>query len=95
MAATGLINPVSQAKEIIFVGGSHNPYNYNGIGYNGKPSEPSNEIWYYNLDTNNWKISKTETATMDHRGLLVIDAKLLTIGGMTKNQQVLKGINHY
>jgi len=32
---------------------------------------------------------------MDHRGLLVLDGKLLTIGGMAENQQVLNVINHY
>lgn len=95
MAAKGLVNSVTQEKEIIFIGGSHNPYNYNGIGYNSKPSEPSNEIWRYNLETNTWNISQSNTATMDHRGLLSINGKLLTIGGMTKNQQVLKQINEY
>ena len=95
MAAKGLINPITQAKEIVFVGGSDNPYNYNGIGYNAKPSTPSNAIWRYNLDTNTWQISHSESATMDHRGLLVLDGELITIGGMAKNQRVLKNINHY
>tara|TARA_R110002074_G_scaffold63785_1_gene152635 strand:+ start:193 stop:1269 length:1077 start_codon:yes stop_codon:yes gene_type:complete len=95
MAAKGLINPATQAKEIVFLGGSDNPYNYNGIGYNGKPSTPSNAIWRYNLETNTWQISHSEKATMDHRGLLVLDGKLLTIGGMAENQQVLNVINHY
>ncbi len=95
MAAKGLINPITQAKEIVFVGGSDNPYNYNGIGYNTKPSTPSNEIWRYNIDTNTWQISHSKTATMDHRGLLVLDGELITIGGMAKNQRVLKSINHY
>ncbi|UUO25558.1 hypothetical protein FGD67_03880 [Colwellia sp. M166] len=73
-------------KNLPYLGGSDNPYNYNGIGYNGKPSTPSNAIWRYNLETNTWQISHSEKATMDHRGLLVLDGKLLTIGGMAENQ---------
>src|SRR5260370_29293199 len=30
-----------KAGRIYFSGGTDNPYNYNGIGYNGQPSEPS------------------------------------------------------
>lgn len=95
MAAKGIINPVTKAKEIVFVGGSNNPYNYNGIGYNGEPSTPSNKIWRYNLDTNTWITTHTNTATMDHRGLLELNGALLSIGGMAENQQVLSGINRY
>jgi len=95
MASKGLIDTTSNTQEIVFIGGSNNPYNYNGIGYNGKPSTPSKQIWRYNLDTKKWQVSNSETATMDHRGLLELNGKLLTIGGMGENQLVLKGINHY
>ena len=95
MAAKGLKNTTLNTNEIVFIGGSNNPYNYNGIGYNGEPSLPSNEIWRYNIDTNIWKITQSKTATMDHRGLLELDGDLITLGGMGENQQVLKRINHY
>lgn len=95
MAAKGVINPVTNSKEIVFVGGSDNPYNYNGIGYNGEPSTPSNEIWRYNIATATWQITYSNIATMDHRGLLELNGKLLTVGGMGKNQKVLKSINTY
>ena len=95
MAARGVINSVTNSKEIVFVGGSDNPYNYNGIGYNSEPSTPSNEIWRYNIATATWQITYSNIATMDHRGLLELNGKLLTVGGMGKNQKVLKSINTY
>jgi N-acetylneuraminic acid mutarotase len=95
MAATGLVNVTTNSKEIVFIGGSNNPYNYSGIGYNGEPSTASNEIWRYNLDNNKWTITYSDNATMDHRGLLQLDGKLVTLGGMGAKQTVLKGINHY
>jgi N-acetylneuraminic acid mutarotase len=95
MAATGIVNLTTNAKEIVFIGGSNNPYNYNGIGYNGEPSAPSNEIWRYNIATAKWKITHSKITTMDHRGLLELNGKLLTVGGMGKNQKVLNSINIY
>ena len=94
MAAKGIVNNTTN-KEIVFVGGSNNPYNYNGIGYNGMPSEPSNQIWRYNIKTAQWQITTTDTATMDHRALLELNGELFTLGGMGKKQQVLNTINRY
>lgn len=95
MAAKGVVNTKENNKEIVFIGGSNNPYNYSGIGYNGQPSAPSNEVWRYNIDTATWHITTSKKATMDHRGLLELNGKLITIGGMGENQQVLKTINQY
>lgn len=95
MAANGFIDNKTQAKEIVFIGGSDNPYNYSGIGYNGKPAEPSDQIWRYNIEKNQWSITQSDSSTMDHRGLLKLDDKLITIGGMSSNQQVLNTINQY
>jgi N-acetylneuraminic acid mutarotase len=86
---------ITHEQKIVFVGGSDNPYNYNGIGYNGIPSQPSDEIWFYDLNSRQWQIQKSKTATMDHRGLVLFKNELLTIGGMTVNQQVLNSINVY
>jgi len=84
-----------KSKSFIFIGGSETPYNYNGIGYDKNPAKPDNKAWIYNSITNQWHISQTETSTMDHRGLLLLDDQLLTIGGMGNNQRVLNTINHY
>ena len=82
----------TESNRILFVGGSNNPYNYNGIGYNGKPSEPSADIWVYNIATGKWTITTSPTPTMDHRGLIQIDGRWVTIGGMSRRQKVLSKI---
>ncbi|WP_445945325.1 Kelch repeat-containing protein [Shewanella sp.] len=87
MAATA--TSFKDSGQIIFMGGSSNPYNYNGIGYNGKPSEASNQQYSFDLKTKRWlKPIKLEQASMDHRGLICHNNQLLRIGGMTEDQQV-------
>jgi N-acetylneuraminic acid mutarotase len=75
---------------IYFSGGSDNPYNFNGIGYDGKPSEPSPVTFAFNARTGKWETlnENTSHATMDHRGLLVTPEGLVIIGGIEKEQQV-------
>jgi N-acetylneuraminic acid mutarotase len=75
---------------IYFSGGSDNPYNFNGIGYDGRPSEPSPVTFAFNARTAKWETlsQNTPNPTMDHRGLLVIPEGLVIVGGMEKGQQV-------
>jgi N-acetylneuraminic acid mutarotase len=75
---------------IYFSGGTDNPYNFNGIGYDGKPSEPSPVTFAFNARTGKWETlnENTPDPTMDHRGLLVIPEGLVIVGGMEKAQQV-------
>ncbi|QBY04084.1 galactose oxidase [Thalassotalea sp. HSM 43] len=80
---------IDVAGKIAFAGGSSNPYNYNGVGYNGEPSEPDAKLWLFEPSDNSWQVISTEHLTMDHRGLIKLNDQLLTIGGMTTNQQVL------
>lgn len=79
-------------KSMYFVGGSENPYNFNGIGYNGVPSTASNNIWRFDVNTNGWQMYESKEATMDHRGLIIWGDIGLTIGGMNSKQQVLNKI---
>ncbi|NVJ68218.1 MAG: galactose oxidase [Gammaproteobacteria bacterium] len=75
-------------NQIIFVGGSENPYNFNGIGYNGIPSEPSGLIFAYDLSNNQWQtLGKQKPATMDHRGLLEFEDDFYILGGMLERQE--------
>ncbi len=83
MAAAGI-----DRKNIIFIGGAHNPYNYNGIGYNGKPAEPDNGIWRYDLQNGRWHLTQSEHPSMDHRALVVLPNNLVTVGGMLAGQKV-------
>ncbi len=76
--------------KIYFSGGTDNPYNYNGIGYDGKPSEPSPVTFAFDVKSGKWETinEKTPDPTMDHRGLLVTDKGLMILGGMGKGQAV-------
>jgi N-acetylneuraminic acid mutarotase len=75
---------------IYFSGGTDNPYNYNGIGYNGLPAEPSPVTFAFNVHTGAWETvnENTPEPTMDHHGLLVTHRGLVIAGGMEKGQQV-------
>ena len=79
-----------------FIGGSDNPYNYSGIGYNGVPSSPDSTIWRYDFNSNEWSFIESNTATMDHRAAVIVSGTLMTIGGMKQNQVVTgEVIPHY
>ena len=85
----------SEKDEMIyFSGGSDNPHDYNGIGYDGKPSEPSPLTFAYNGRSGKWETlnENTPDPTMDHRGLLVTPEGLVIIGGMEKGQEVTANI---
>ena len=76
--------------QILMAGGAHNPYNYNGIGYNQEPSAPTPEVWGFEPLTRRW-IAHPPLArpSMDHRGLLDLGTgEFLIIGGMLSDQRV-------
>ncbi len=85
MAAAG----VESLNAVVFIGGSDNPYNYDGIGYNDEPSEPAIDGLLLDLDTLSWReLSLPGPATMDHRGLVPYSERWLTVGGMLAGQEV-------
>jgi N-acetylneuraminic acid mutarotase len=86
MAAVGVSEPVEM---VVFVGGSTNPYNFNGIGYNSKPSFASKTTFGYRLDTNQWvELGEQPTPTMDHRSIARAGDENFIIGGMVDDQRV-------
>lgn len=77
------------ARSALFVGGSTNPYNYNGIGYDGIPSEPSARLLSFDLDSGVWhERPGLVQPTMDHRGLACISHRCYVVGGMRQEQRV-------
>ncbi len=83
MAATAVNN------QIVFAAGSDNPYNFNGIGYNGEPAKPSGAVRVYDLSSQKWSIINDKiNPSMDHRALLNTPYGLLILGGMVAQQQV-------
>jgi N-acetylneuraminic acid mutarotase len=74
-------------NQIVFAGGSVNPYNFNGVGYNGEPSEPESSLFSYDFEAGEWKIrGDLPEGSMDHRGLLFSDGWYYLVGGMHAGQ---------
>jgi len=92
MAAAG----VGSMNGVVFVGGSNNPYNYSGIGYNGEPSEPETDAMLFDVSSGEWQLITVDgVATMDHRGLVSFGGALMTIGGMEPGQAVSNRVYRY
>jgi len=82
--------------KVHFIGGSDNPYNYNGIGYDKIPSKPSNGWRTFDLDAMSWVLGNhAKPPSMDHRGLLNTPHGFVIMGGMLENQLVSQKINYY
>ncbi len=76
-------------NHMIFVAGSDNPYNFNGIGYNGIPSTASSDVRVFDIHSEKWTIHENLiTKSMDHRGLLKFNNEYYILGGMNNKQQV-------
>jgi N-acetylneuraminic acid mutarotase len=75
---------------IYFTGGTDNPYNYNGNGYNGQSSQPSPVTFAFSLKSGKWETvdEHTPKPTMDHRGMGIRNRELITVGGMDFDQKV-------
>lgn len=73
--------------QLLFVGGSENPYNYNGIGYDTLPSAASSQIDRFDLASGQWRAGATlSSASMDHRGLPCVADRCFLLGGMRAKQ---------
>ena len=92
MAAAG----IPAANVVLFIGGSENPYNFNGVGYNGEPSQPAPGALLFDIDEQDWQVVAIDgEATMDHRGLVPFAGKWLTVGGMAAEQRVTDRVLSY
>lgn len=92
MAAAG----VPGEDLVVFAGGSDNPYNYNGIGYDGVPSEPSASVFGFDIAAREWRVfGEKAYPTMDHRGMIFFDERFYIVGGMTRGQEVLDTVGWF
>lgn len=74
---------------VIFAGGSDNPYNYAGTGYDGHPSAPTDRVFAWDPGAGRWRaLGRLPVATMDHRGLPETPAGFVILGGMRAGQVV-------
>ena len=91
MAATGDAN-----KRVVFAGGSVNPYNFNGVGYNGVPAETERSVFSYSFTSGEWQQhGDLPQGTMDHRGLLYSDGWYYLVGGMQEKQTVVPDVYRF
>ncbi len=86
VAATGIQH---NSSEIVFAGGTDNPYNYDGIGYDGNTSEPAPQVFSWLVAERRWKMyGSLDTPSMDHRGLLTVGDQFVIVAGMRAGQEV-------
>jgi len=79
MAAAGEV----EKDRIVFYGGADNPYNYDGVGYDGVPAKPSATVFAYDFDADDWIVlGETDRPSMDHRGLMIAGGTGYVAGGM-------------
>lgn len=80
---------VGTADRVIFVGGGDNTYNYDGNGYDGRPSEPVGSAFAWVPSAREWvELTAPITPTMDHRGLIEVRGTFYTVGGMVSGRRV-------
>jgi len=77
---------------LVVLGGTQNPYNISGVGYNGRPSRPMDQVLSFDPDAISdrpgcgWALIEpagSRQPTMDHRTLAPTPDGLLVVGGMT------------
>jgi hypothetical protein len=73
----------------LFVGGTENPYNFDGVGYDGRPAEPVRQVLAYAFRASRWRnLAAPPIPTMDHRTLGIAGGKVFLVGGMEEGQRV-------
>ena len=77
---------------IYFAGGGDNPYNYNGVGYDGVPAKPSDKLIAYDVGAGAWRVVGDISPSMDHRGLVAGEKGLYVVGGLGPQLEVLRTV---
>ena len=81
---------------VLFAGGTANPYNYNGVGYDGVPSEPMTSVMAFDTRSGRWRnLLPAPTGTMDHRALAVRGDTAWIVGGMRSGRQVSAAVERW
>ncbi len=70
-------------SQIVLAGGTDNPFNYSGVGYDGVASRPLAQCQLWHVDARRWSQQQCP-AMMDQRGLL--RAASIALGGMVSTQ---------
>lgn len=84
-AATGTTR---NGARILFAGGGTRAYNFDGIGYDGAPVEPSACVFSYDLAGKRWqRHDDLLEPRMDLRGLIEVADGYLLVGGLSAPKQ--------
>lgn len=75
-------------RSVVLVGGTDNPYNYDGIGYDGRPSSPVHRLVAWDRRGGWTELPPPPVASMDHRSLAVAGGYVFLVGGMEEGQRV-------
>lgn len=71
---------------LVFAGGTANPYNYDGIGYDGVPAEPVTDVFAW--DGEGWlELPPLPEPRMDLRGLVELGDSLYLVGGLDEHRE--------
>lgn len=76
------------AGAIVFAGGTSNPYNYDGIGYDGVPARPADRVFAFDPEAGWRELPSLPFPSMDHRTLGVAGGRIYLAGGMVEAQRV-------
>ncbi len=81
------LGALGHRDRFLLLGGSANPYNYNGIGYDGRPSEPESDALMFDLSQGRWYLA-IGPAVMDLRAFALSAGGIFVVGGMRRGQMV-------
>ncbi|WP_394697532.1 Kelch repeat-containing protein [Pseudoxanthomonas japonensis] len=85
-----------EGRQLVFVAGSENPYNFDGTGYDGVPSPASARVDAFDLGTGTWRSRPLlEQPSMDHRGMPCVRGRCYLLGGMDVNREVTDAIREH
>jgi N-acetylneuraminic acid mutarotase len=85
----------ASGKKIVFTGGTAAPYNFDGVGYSGKPAVTSATTFAWDTDKHAWQMLPDDPhPTMDTRSLVADQSGVVLVGGMQAGQKVEKRAAH-
>ena len=84
---------VNMGDWVVFAGGTDNPYNYDGMGYDGVPAVPVTAVFAFHGPTGTWvEGPDLPEPRMDHRALALAGGRMVLVGGMDPRQSVVSDV---
>lgn len=87
----------AKTQRVVFAGGTGRPYNYDGMGYDKQPSEPSSGVLVIDpaRPESPQSLLLLDPPSMDHRGLVAHDGYFYVIGGVGRGQVVTAQVTSF